>query len=509
MTPHPPPLIRAAAPFIVLVVAAVALAADWPYWGRDGSRNMVSPEKGLPISGKLPDAPEKDLLTPDPATGVRWVVKLGSQTYGNPTVAGGKVFVGTNNDSSRNEKLAGDRGVLMSFDEKTGKFLWHLTVPKHPAGRNVDWEFVGLCSSPAVDGNRVYVVTNRCEVLCLDVAGLSNGNEGPFKDEATYLAPPGKPPIPPTDTDADIVWRFDMLDGLGVYPRYQTSSAVMVVGDRLYVTTSNSVDWTGKHVPAPDEPALVCLDKRTGKLLAEEKSGISRRTFTSNWSSPAVGDFGGRTLIVFGGGDGWCYGFDFNLKEVWRYDCNPKEYRVAGGKPVKYETPKGASEVIATPVVVGGRVYVGIGQDPEKGDGSGAFNCIDGTKTGDVTESGRIWRFTDINRSMSTASVADGLVYVADFAGFVYCLDSGSGKLLWKHDTEGRVWGSTLVADGKVYVGNENGLVTVLAAGRELKKLGEIEVGSTVYSSPIAANGTLLVATDKHLWAIGGGKNAK
>src|SRR4051812_41585140 len=366
----------------------------------------------------------------------------------------------------------------MCFEEATGKFLWQFAVPKHPAGRNIDWEFVGLCCSPTVDTDRIYVVTNRCEVVCLDTGGK-------------------------------VVWRFDMLDGLGVYPRYQTSSSPLVVGDRLYVTTSNSVDWTGKHVPAPDSPALVCLDKHTGKLLAEEKSGISRRTFTSNWSSPAVADFGGRTLIVFGGGDGWCYGFDFNLKEVWRYDCNPKEYRVAGGKPVKYETPKGPSEVIATPVVVGGRVYVGIGQDPEKGDGSGAFNCIDGTKTGDVTESGRIRRFTDINRSMSTASVADGLVYVADFAGFVYCLDSGTGKLLWKHDTEGRVWGSTLVADGKVYVGNENGLVTVLAAGRELKKLGEIEVGSTVYSSPIAANGTLFVATDKHLWAIGGGKNAK
>src|SRR3954465_10587953 len=120
---HPPhSFIRTAALFTALLPSA-APAADWPYWGRDGSRNMVSPEKNLATSGKLPDAPEKDLLTPDPATGVRWVVKLGSQTYGNPTVAGGKVFVGTNNDSSRNEKLAGDRGVLMCFDEKTGKFL--------------------------------------------------------------------------------------------------------------------------------------------------------------------------------------------------------------------------------------------------------------------------------------------------------------------------------------------------------------------------------------------------
>jgi len=156
-----------------------------------------------------------------------------------------------------------------------------------------------------------------------------------------------------------------------------------------------------------------------------------------------------------------------------------------------------------------GRVYVGIGQDPEKGDGAGAFNCIDGTKTGDITESGRVWQFTGVNRSMSTASVADGLVYVGDFAGFVHCLDAATGKELWKHDTEGRMWGSTLLADGKIYAGNENGLMTVLAAEREDKKVGEIDFGSALYSTPVAANGVLFVATDKHLYAIQRGNSAK
>jgi outer membrane protein assembly factor BamB len=71
------------------------------------------------------------------------------------------------------------------------------------------------------------------------------------------------------------------------------------------------------------------------------------------------------------------------------------------------------------------------------------------------------------------------------------------------------MWGSTLLADGKVYAGNENGLLTVLAAGREAKKLTEIDFGSTLYSSPVAANGTLYIASDKHLFAVGGGKDAK
>src|SRR5687767_10471934 len=238
-------------------LTAVAVGGDWPQWGGDGSRNMVSAEKGLPAAAELGDAPDGDQLTADEAKSIRWVVKLGSQTYGNPTVAGGRVFVGTNNDSPRDPKYQGDRGVLMCFDEGSGKFLWQLVVPKHGAGRNIDWEFVGLCSSPTVEGDRVYAVTNRCEVVCLDVHGMANGNDGPFKDEASYFGT-NETPIEPGPMDADVTWRFDMLDGLGVYPRYQTSSAVLIVGDRLYATTSNSVDWTGKHTPAPDAPALVC-----------------------------------------------------------------------------------------------------------------------------------------------------------------------------------------------------------------------------------------------------------
>src|SRR5688500_9631970 len=191
MTHHPHPFIRTALLFIALAPGAT-LAADWPAWGGGPSRNMVSGEKNLPAKAELGDAPEGDQLTADPAKSIKWVARLGNQTYGNPTVAGGRVFVVTNNEPPRDPKHEGDRGVLMCFDEASGKFLWQLAVPKHGAGRNVDWEFIGLCSSPTVDGDRVYVVTNRCEIVCLDINGLANGNDGPFKEEAAYLAEIGR-----------------------------------------------------------------------------------------------------------------------------------------------------------------------------------------------------------------------------------------------------------------------------------------------------------------------------
>ncbi len=222
----------------------------------------------------------------------------------------GKVFIGTNNENPRDPKYVGDYGIVLCLDEATGKLIWQLAVPKLAAGPKCDYEKIGICSSPAVDGDCVYVVTTRCEVLCLNINGLANGNHGPFKDEAQYVAGPGRPPIELGPTDADILWRYDMRDELGVHPHQATSSSALVAGDRLYVTTSNGKDANQKYIPAPNAPALICLDKKTGKLLGQEKSGISRRTFLCNWSSPALASLAGKEQIIFGADDGFCYGLE-------------------------------------------------------------------------------------------------------------------------------------------------------------------------------------------------------
>ena len=119
---------------LVLGIAAFAwpvrLAAsdpgtgDWPMWGGAPDRNMVSNMKGLPV--------QWDVKT---KKNVKWMAKLGSQSYGNPVVAGGMVFVGTNNELLRDPKQPGDRGVLMAFRESDGEFMWQQTHEKLASGR--------------------------------------------------------------------------------------------------------------------------------------------------------------------------------------------------------------------------------------------------------------------------------------------------------------------------------------------------------------------------------------
>lgn len=504
-----PPVLLALAAATLAPAAAAQGPRDWPQWGHDPRRNMVSTETGLPADfapGKFVGTSEK--IDPKTTRNVRWIAKLGSQSYGNPTVADGRVYVGTNNDSPRDPRFKGDRSCVYCLSEETGELIWQLNVPKLGTGKVSDWEYLGICSSPAVEGDRVYLVTNRCEVICLDADGMADGNDGPYRDEGQYMAGPGKPPMEVKETDADIVWILNMIDECGVFPHNITSCSVLVVGDRIWTSTSNGVDYGHVETPAPNAPSLIVVDKHTGKLVAEEASGCSRRILHSNWSSPAYLKTETRELGIFGGPDGRVYAFEpdpvqdedgfWVLKEAWRFDCNPKEYRFKpDGTPRKYATYAGPSEVLATPVVYEGRVYALIGQDPEHGEGLGNLACID--------ENGKeVWSYRKIKRSMSTPAIWNDLVFAADYSGFLHCLDAKTGKPYWVHDTSAHIWGSPLVADGRVFLGTEDGFLTIVPATREYdaSKVTEIDFTTPIYSSPIAANGVLYVATQTHLYAI-------
>ena len=121
---------------------------------------------------------------------LKWAAKIGSQSYGNVTVAGGKVFIGTNDENPRDPRHQGDRSILMCFDEKSGEFLWQLVVPKLASGKVNDWEGLGLLSSPCVEGNRVYLVTSRCEVICLDTEAWRMATTAPSWTKPNTLSVP-------------------------------------------------------------------------------------------------------------------------------------------------------------------------------------------------------------------------------------------------------------------------------------------------------------------------------
>ncbi len=487
--------------FCDVVITSTILADDQPQWGQRYSRNMVSGETGLPEFF-------------DPATGknIKWVVELGTETYSTPVISGGKVLIGTNNGNPRDPRHKGDRGVLMCLDEKDGSLCWQLVVPKVGGDPYLDWPRAGIVSSPTVEGDKVYIVSNRGEVMCLDLNGQTNGNDGPYQDEGRLMAPKDAQPLDVTKIDADVIWLFDIPNQAGIYRHDAAHSSILLYGELLYINTSNGVDNTHRVIRAPTAPSLIVLNKSTGQLTAKDDEGIGPRIFHCTWSSPALGEVNSRTQVFFCGGDGVCYAFDAlksatdkgtveNLKKLWRFDCDPtapKEnvHQFIGNRQ---QSP---SNIKSMPVFYNNRLYVTVGGDIWWGKNQAWLKCIDATGTGDIADSGEIWSYNLQGHCCSTPSISDGLVFVADCEGLVHCVDAATGQAYWTHNAGSEIWASTLAADGKVYIGTRRGVLWVLAASKDKKIISSIELDSSTTSTPVAANGVLYIATLKKLYAV-------
>jgi outer membrane protein assembly factor BamB len=446
----------------------------------------------------------------------------------------------------------------MCFDAASGKFLWQLVFDKLPQGRIHDFPEYGINSVPTVVGDRVYFVTNRCTVVCASLNGPS--------DRARGMKRPGYE----DPTDGVIFWEYDMIKEHGVFPHNASAGCPIVLGDLLFVQTGNGVDEGHFHLPAPDAPSFICLNAKTGKLVWSDNSP-GKGILHGQWASPAY-TTEPVPQVIFPGGDGWLRAFDPPTgRLLWKFDCNPKDavYELAGTAT--------RNDFIAAPVVYDDKVYIGVGQDPEHSTGLGHFWCIDlhnavaraaRNKDRDVSDellgrdvgkgpngtdrlygvdnphSALAWHFGGDNpdeaavrrfkfgRTMSTACIVDGLVYVPELSGILHCFDARTGVHYWQYDTKASIWGSVYYVDGKLLLGTDEDLLYVFRHDPRPEKMDEldikardrkdhraqrlalrkrweqkylinqIELDGHVKATPVVVNGVLYVTTEKTLYAF-------
>jgi outer membrane protein assembly factor BamB len=483
----------------MILLADGAPALDQPQWGEAWSRNMVAKEKNLPAS-----------FDRQSGQNIKWTALLGTETHSTPVVADGRIYIGTNNGEPRDPKHQGDRGVLMCFEERTGKFLWQLVVPKREEDRYFDWPNCGISSPVTVEGDRVYLVSNRGEVMCLDVLGMANGNDGPYRDEGAHMTPTNQPALTPGPLDADILWLFDLTAGAGIWSHDAAHSSILIHGDHLYLNTGTGVDNTHKKIRTPDAPSMVVVDKRAGRYLAREREGIAPNIFHCTWSAPSMGEVNGSPLIFFAAGNGIVYAFETlkntgeslaTLRKVWQFDFDPTapKEQVHRYNQNRRESP---SNFYGMPVFDNGRLYVAGGGDLFWGKNEAWLKCIDASKAGDVTKTAEIWSYRLEKHVLSTPAVYNSLVFIADCGRKFHCVDANTGAPLWTHDIKGEVWASPLVADQKVYLGTREGEFYVFTASREKKLLSQTSLGDKISATVTAAHDTLYIATMRQLYAV-------
>jgi len=482
------------------------LAADEPRWGGGASPNCVALAHGLlkTVEGLQP----------------QWEIRLGTHQYSIPTVDRGCLYLGLNDSGvARRGYRPSGGGAVVCVDLASRGVKWTLPIPRNMGGIKPPYYFdqwrCGVCSGALVNGDRVYVVSNRGDVLCLDRYGQANGNEGPFTNELSYMGIETNG-VALEPSDGDIVWQFDFVRDLDCAPHDTCASTPLLVDGLLYVNTSNGLGAGHKPPARPDAPTLAVLDAKTGRLVAKDDERIGRRVFHGNWSSPCGGAVNGETLIFLGGGDGYLYAFHAprpqgcvqTLRKAWSVDCNPPHFREKNGGKLLYSEwnhnrEDGPCEPIATPVFDRGRLYVAIGQSPLHGLGKGCLTCFDGA-TGAV-----IWRTEEINRTLSTVALHNGIIYLPDSAGTLHAFDAENGKTLWMHPLDGPVnYANARVADGKVYVGTEKSDFWIFGTGRE-----KVVLSHTRLSSPpvtvSAVDGMLFIPMQNRLSAFAGGSVEK
>jgi len=304
-----------------------------------------------------------------------------------------------------------------------------------------------------------------------------------------------------------------MPSQLKAEPHNAANGSPMVVGDHLYVCTSNGVEWTHKYVVHPEAPSLIVVDKHTGRLIARDNFGIGPDITHGQWSSPSMGEVNGRLLGFFGAGNGVLYAFGILppetkpaekpllLDPVWKLHGHPLA-QIQDHVPADHQHDSTSYQVTANPVFYKNRVYLVFTQEPFHNMKQGWLVCVDGTKTGDVTRSAIVWSYDKIGASTATVAIADGLVYAVGYYGTLHCLDAETGQVYWTHEVGAPATASPLVADGKVYLGTARQTFWIFQAGKEKKVLAEIRMPDKIYASATAANGVLYIPTFRFLYAV-------
>ena len=433
----------------LLAFATQLSAQDWANW-RGPEQNGISRETGLPTEWSLEDD-----------TNVLWTSDIGGRA--TPIVLNDRVFLNcrTHHDINDPEEKIHAREQVVCWDAKTGEKLWQdefnvfqTDIPT----RRVGWAH--MCGDK--ETGYVYVHSVSGVFRCYD-------------------------------PDGNVVWEHSMLEKYGKISGYGGRTQTPIIDEDRVIVSFLAVSWGDMKGPAPKH-YYYAFDKKTGELQWVSAPGTNPPKST-NYSVPIVTVIDGQRMLIGGNSDGGIYGMNARTgKPIWGFHLS-------------------LNALNASPVTDGNLVYISHGEDNIDNNEFGRIQCIDATAgTGDITESGSVWRVDGIKAGFTGLLVKDSILYVVTDTGNLLAFDSKTGDSLWEHDLGTVGKGSPVWADGKIYVTEVNGNIHVVKPSRDgcetvsSVKLKASEEGlglDEIYASPAISNGRLFFVTRDRTICIG------
>jgi outer membrane protein assembly factor BamB len=372
---------------------------------------------------------------------VKWKVAIHGRAWSSPVVWGKQVWVTTATED-------GKELYAVCVDRETGKIVYDLKLfdiakPQYCIAFNTY-----ASPTPAIEQGRIYVTFGAPGTACLDTAT-------------------GK-----------VLWtRTDF-----VCNHYRGAASSPVIFENLLLM----------HFDGSDYQYVVALDKATGKTVWKTDRSIDFKDINPATGKPKMeGDLHKAfSTPVIAQVDGKPIMLSLGSQALYTYD--PRT-----GQELSRLEHRACHSGSAVPIVGDGVAYVCMGLS------KGELCAIKLGGRGVLDEKQvMLWKIKSNVPTRNSPVLVGDLLYLVDDAGMATCLETKTGKEVWRHRLKGNFSASPLYADGKLYFFSETGYVTVIEPGREYKQISEGKMADGFMASAAVAGKALYVRTTTSLYRV-------
>jgi outer membrane protein assembly factor BamB len=464
--------------FVIVVIFALALAgstfvanssktdpAHWPQWRGPFFNGMA--RTGAPV--EFGDAKN-----------VRWKVAIPGRGFSTPVIWEDRIFLTTAvptgktskadtpapNDAGQTQQPQGTAG--QAGGQRQGRRGGN---PNSGAGAGEEHKFIVMCldrKTGKVLWERVAQVTTPHEGYHRTYGSFASYS--PVTDGKFLYVSFGSRGIYCYDLNGKLIWERDLGVQLRMRNQFGEGSAPALYNNLLI---HNFDQESGSFV--------IALDKRNGKDVWR-----ANRDEISSWSTPAVVDYKGKKQVVISASN-----------KVRAY--NPEDGKVV------WECAGLGSNVIPQPIQHNDTVLVMSGhRDPK-------LMAIRLGREGDLTGTDAVlWSHTRGTSYTASPVLHDNKFYALTDNGTLNCYDATTGKPYYQQQRLPQAdsfKASPVGAGDKLYLASESGVVTVVKMGEQFEVLATNTFEDQMFvSSPVVAEGALILRSKTHLFCVGEGK---
>lgn len=290
------------------------------------------------------------------------------------------------------------------------------------------------------------------------------------------------------DRDGKLLWKRSLTEEFGRISGYGGRLHTPIVDGQRLIVSFLSSSWGKQGRPTH---RYLAVNKMTGQVIWWAEPG--GKPLDTTYAVPAIAVIDGCKVLIAPAADGNIYGMRSRTGEkIWTFRLSKRGLNSSAVTDGKY-------------------AYVCHSEENIQGTEMGSVVCLDASGTGDITDTGVVWRRDGLRVGYASPAIANGRLYVVDNSANLICLDAKNGATHWLYNI-GRVGkGSpTVTADGVIYVGGQTGVFRVLrdegdkCVALDTKNL-EREDGlvDEIFGSPAIANGRVYFQSRYGTYCLG------